>query len=125
MLIYGTTFDTLLHLLRYFGKDTVGRSDVPIGGVERFYSDPFIIFGYRAPSLLVDLVVKAAIGGGVFNMLILGYHAAAFVMVGSGLYEVEAWETDLFKGPLGSESLLDFWGKGWHQIFRVSPPRRR
>lgn len=125
--IYGACFDTLLHLLQRFGHDTVGLSLVPPDGIHRFYTQPYILlprspFAFQAPLLLVDLVVTASIGGGVFTMLIFGYHLMAFLMVGSGVYEVEAWEVDLFHGPLTSDNLLEFWGKGWHQLFRVSDP---
>lgn len=118
-------FDVLLNLLRYFGAGTVGQPHVPSGGVEKFFSAPYILlprtrFAYRAPSLLVDMVVRAFIGGGVYVMLIGGYHVAAAGMVGLGIYEVEAWGVDLFNDPNGAGSVLEFWGKGWHQIFRVS-----
>lgn len=121
---YLLAFDTLLNLLRYFGRENVGLSHVPPGGVDKFFSDPYILlprsrYATRAPDLLVDLCVKAFLGGGVLAMLSGGYHLAAAVMVGCGVYEVEAWEVDLFNGPMAAGSVLEFWGKGWHQVFRV------
>lgn len=123
--IYFLILDISLNLLRQLGSTTVALSNVPTGGVDRFFSQAFIIlprskYAFRAPHLLVNFVVKAFIGNGVVMLLNGGYHLAGAVAVGSGVYAVEAWEPDMFANPLGVGSLLEFWGKGWHQIFRVS-----
>jgi hypothetical protein len=123
--IYLLFLDTSLNLLRQLGSTTIGTYNVPPGGYDKFFSQPFIIlprtkYAFCAPRLLVNFVVKACIGNGVVMLLNGGYHVAGAAAVGSGVYEVEAWESDMFANPLGVGSLLEFWGKGWHQIFRVS-----
>jgi hypothetical protein len=69
---------------------------------------------------VVLLISELCIGIGVWQALSLGYHFFAMLCVGSGLYEVDAWEVNFFDQWWKADSLLELWGRGWHQIFRVS-----
>ncbi|WVO13227.1 hypothetical protein L204_100840 [Cryptococcus depauperatus] len=116
--------DVLLALLREFGSDTIGSNRPVPNALSRFsHENIFIVFpklfgGFRAPWWTVELVSVISVAVCVWLGLSISYHALAAVAIGSGLYETEAWEADLFDNPLNSDSLLDFWGRRWHQFFR-------
>lgn len=51
------------------------------------------------------------------------YHIQAALTIASGLWEPSSWDLDLFFHPWFADSVLDFWGRRWHQILRVSSSR--
>ncbi|WVQ78750.1 hypothetical protein IAT38_000837 [Cryptococcus sp. DSM 104549] len=114
-----------LTLLRDFGSNTIG-SVVPVPNALHKFSHgiTFELFphlpggGFIPPWWLVELVAVMGVAVTVWLALSGGYHAIAALMVGSGLYETEAWEVELFDSPMMADSLLDFWGRRWHQFFR-------
>jgi hypothetical protein len=120
--------DILITLIRTLGWDTVGRSDPPPNAIDRFVHHTTFIFAptdSAIPSWLILFMAQLAVGVGVWQGLVAAYHTFGLVAVGSGLYDVAAWEIDLFNRPWASDSLIDFWGRGWHQLFRVSLARPR
>jgi hypothetical protein len=71
------------------------------------------------PTFLTESVITLAVGTTVWQGLVGGYHLFALIAILAG-WEVESWEVDLMDQPWKSESLLDMWGRRWHQLFRVS-----
>ncbi|WVQ74502.1 hypothetical protein IAR50_004103 [Cryptococcus sp. DSM 104548] len=118
--------DILLSLLRSFGSNSIGSSTPVPNALRRFSGDnTFVLFpklgnGLESPRWATEMAAVIAVALCVWMGLSMGYHAIAGVMVGTGLFEVEAWEIDLFDAPLKADSLLDFWGHRWHQFFRHS-----
>jgi hypothetical protein len=123
---YYLVLDTMLCLLRSLGKSTIGRPDAPPSATHIFIHKnvysllPRSTLSVHVHPWVVLLISELCIGVGVWQALSLGYHFFAMLCVGSGLYEVEAWEVDLFDQWWKADSLLELWGRGWHQIFRVS-----
>ena len=74
------------------------------------------------PSWVAAQIPVTLTGYIVYAGLSWGYRVAALVCVGSGLWDVESWEVDLFDSPWNADSVLQLWGRRWHQLFRVSPP---
>ncbi|WRT65544.1 uncharacterized protein IL334_002489 [Kwoniella shivajii] len=136
-------FDTFLYMIRYFGSNTIG-SNLPVSNaLYRFsHENTFIIFpsihffdledsgqvsgrkqmgmgtGIIAPWYLVEFAVELSVAVGVWLGISAGYHFLGAICVGTGFWETESWEIDLFDNPLKADSLLDFWGRRWHQFFR-------
>ncbi|WVF66882.1 hypothetical protein IAT40_001625 [Kwoniella sp. CBS 6097] len=129
-------FDTFLSLIRDFGSETIG-STLPVhNAFHRFsHENQFVLFPHLdlslgqghghggkglmvAPWWLTELITETAVASGVWLGISAGYHFIGAVLVGTGLWEVESWEVDLFDNPLAADSLLEFWGRRWHQFFR-------
>jgi hypothetical protein len=57
-------------------------------------------------------------------LLLLGiiYHAVATVAIASTIWPSAAWDVDLFDRPFAATSVIDLWGRRWHQVTRVSYP---
>ena len=117
--------DTLLSLEHYTASSTLGNPKGTPHAVATFvrnntiYLFPGTSLQYPAPTILVETVITLAVGTTVWQGLVGGYHIFAFVALLSG-WEVESWEVDLMDEPWKAESLLDMWGRRWHQLFRVS-----
>lgn len=97
----------------------------PVGAVKAYsYSSRFIMFpgvlDIEPYPFLVAYAVQACVPGIICGGLQLGYHLAAVVCLSSTFWEVDSWDVDLFDGPWKAQSLIDLWGKRWHQLFRVS-----
>jgi hypothetical protein len=116
--------DTLLALERYVAADTLGN---PFGRehamttftrLNQIIILPKTPLEMPCPSLLTETVITLAVGTTVWQGLVGGYHLFAFMAILVG-WEVESWEVDLMDQPWKSESLLDMWGRRWHQLFRV------
>lgn len=118
--------DTLLSLEKYTASTTLGNPNGTPNAVNKFVQNNDILLfpgtslQYPAPSFLVETVVTFAVGTTVWQGLVGGYHIFAFFALLMG-WEVESWEVDLMDEPWKAESLLDMWGRRWHQLFRVSP----
>lgn len=117
--------DTLLSLEHYCASTTLGN---PLGthhAVDKFVQNndillfPGTALQFPAPNILVETVITFAVGSTVWQGLVGGYHMFAFLALLVG-WEVESWEVDLMDEPWKAESLLDMWGRRWHQLFRVS-----
>lgn len=121
-----TICDTMLSLLRAYGSDTIGSfTPVPNALYKFSHENTFVVFpkvggGLTAPRWLAELAAVICVAVCVWLALSMAYHFLATIAVGTGLYEAEAWGVDLFDNPLAADSLLDFWGRRWHQFFRVS-----
>lgn len=62
----------------------------------------------------------AALPAAAVVLLSTFYHLAALVTIGTGTLETESWDIDLFGKPWAPTGVLDFWGRQWHQVLRVS-----
>lgn len=71
--------------------------------------------GYVVPPFYVGVVLKAAAPMMIWGMLSGVYHLGAILCIGSGFWEPETWDTDMFDAPFRSTSLRDLWGRRWHQ----------
>ncbi|ORY23420.1 hypothetical protein BCR39DRAFT_549199 [Naematelia encephala] len=123
MVIHYIVLDTLLVLLRQWGSETIGNLHGCPNSIPKFLSSNTFYFfpgtlNILAPKMLVLIVMLLSLAIGVWQGLLLGYHSFALVAVGSGVYEVEAWEVDFMDAPWKGDSLLDLWGRRWHQLFR-------
>ncbi|OCF34666.1 hypothetical protein I316_03709 [Kwoniella heveanensis BCC8398] len=120
-------FDTFLSLVRDFGADTIGSTSPVPNAFYRFsHENRFVLFPRLnlgkglmvAPWWLTEIFAEVGVASGVWLGIAAGYHFLGAILVGSGLWEVESWEVDLFDNPLAADSLLEFWGRRWHQFFR-------
>jgi hypothetical protein len=126
MVIYYTVFDTLMALLWHVGGSTIADPHGRPGAVQTFLdSSHFVMLPKLAhplpvPTALVVVIIELSIATAVWQAISMGYHTVALMAVASGLWETEAWEVDIFDAPWKADSILDMWGRRWHQIFRVS-----
>ena len=124
--VYYTVFDTLMALLWHFGGSTIANPSGMVGAVDSFLdTSRFVLFPHSAwstkvPTLVVAIIIELSIAGAVWQAISMGYHTFAMVAVGSGIWEVEAWEVDIYDSPWKGDSILNMWGRRWHQLFRVS-----
>ncbi|EKD03233.1 hypothetical protein A1Q2_02454 [Trichosporon asahii var. asahii CBS 8904] len=63
--------------------------------------------GYVVPPFYVGVVLKAAAPMMIWGMLSGVYHLGAILCIGSGFWEPETWDTDMFDAPFRSTSLRD------------------
>jgi hypothetical protein len=124
--------DFLITLERHVASDTLGNPYGVRNAMKTFSTMNRILilpgtpFEHTCPRLLTETVVTLAVGSTVWQGLVGGYHLFAALAILAG-WEVESWEVDLMNQPWKADSLLDMWGRRWHQLFRVShipyPPR--
>lgn len=117
----------------YVGLDTcfsiMRRGDPvfqqPYGGtnvLDTFiYGNTFIaapgVLDVPVPNGVVKVVIELAILAAVWMAFEGLYQLFAAVHVALGA-PVKAWDPNLFGSPWKSDSLIDLWGKRWHQTFR-------
>jgi len=124
-------FDTMLALLWKFGGSTIANATGTPNALQAFVDrTSFVLFPrsaspIRVPTLAVEIVVELSLAAAIWQAISSAYHALAALLVGAGLWEVQSWEVDLFDAPWKADSILDLWGRRWHQIFRVSLPLPR
>ena len=116
--------DTLLILLRHFGPDTVGNPNGHPNALSIFVSSkPYILFPryypLHPPPWVIEVIAEFSLAVGLWQGISWGYHFFALCAVGSGLWETESWEVDMFDAPWNADSLLDLWGRRWHQVSGV------
>jgi len=126
-LVHYITIDTLMGLIDLFGEGTIANPHYTPNSIPTFINTHTFtllphFYPLTPPTWVIWSVVELSVAAGVWQGISWGYHFFGFLGVGSGLYEVEAWEIDHFDAPWKADSLLDMWGKRWHQMFRVSPP---
>lgn len=118
--------DTMLAVLRRIGPDTLAavHASTQPGLFAQFLNTT----GFRVlPALLdwkttpfaVEFATQCCVPIIIWQALSAGYHVAAALALGTGLWEVQSWDVDLFDAPWKADSLIDLWGKRWHQLFRV------
>ena len=119
------TLDTLLVLLARFGSSTIalpgGRADALatfLDGTD-FVFLPRLDSPLAVPRFAVEVITITSVGIAVYVGLQMAYHLLAVAFVGSGIWEVESFEVDFMDSPWKADSLLDLWGRRWHQLFRV------
>jgi hypothetical protein len=123
-IIHYIATDILMTLI-WLATDTIGNPNPVEGSMTKLVeSYGFVLlplhFPTLAPNWLIFIMVELGVGAYVWQAISCGYHFFAALAVGLGIYEVEAWEIDHFDAPWKADSLLDMWGKRWHQMFRVS-----
>ena len=123
---YYFVFDLLLTLMYTYGSDTIANAVGIPNSVYLFsHTKKFIILPRTpmeavVPWWFIELFVELGVGTVVWLALAEGYHATAFLTIASGWWEPDSWEVDLFFAPWKADSILDLWGRRWHQLFRVS-----
>lgn len=119
------TVDTLLVLLWRFGSTTIASPGGQTNAFATFLDNSHFVFlpqlqhPIPIPRLAVEVVFISAVGMFVYIGLQMMYHLLAVVLVGSGIWEVESFDVDFMDSPWKADSLLDLWGRRWHQFFRV------
>ncbi|KAL1408011.1 hypothetical protein Q8F55_004808 [Vanrija albida] len=83
----------------------------------QLYLLPSLLPPIPLPRALLQAGIAAAIGAGTWLVLSWPYHLLGAAAIGLGVYEADSFP-DLFANPFGASSLLDFWGRRWHQNFR-------
>ena len=121
-----TAIDFTLSLMWQFGAaqlcDPRGREN----SIKAFLdASTFVLFPRSSspipiPRVVVEVGVELGVACGVWQAISWLYHLAAALLVGSGLWESQSWELDIFDKPWKADSILDMWGRRWHQLFRVS-----
>lgn len=116
--------DTFLSLLRFYGHTTISLPRAQAGALHAFtHKQQFVLlpafFPVEVPPALVRIGMVFFVGAGIWKGLEMGWHAAAVLALSTGLWEPESWDVPLFSAPWRADSLLDFWGRRWHQVFRV------
>ncbi|EIW69062.1 hypothetical protein TREMEDRAFT_15322, partial [Tremella mesenterica DSM 1558] len=119
-----TINDFLLTLLQVYGSNSIADPHGCPNALYKFSHEhkfqvfPYTPFSFNSPVWLVELSMELSVGLAVYLGLSQGYHFLAALAVGSGMWETESWEVDLFDSPWKADSVLDLWGKRWHQLFR-------
>ncbi|KAL7419604.1 hypothetical protein Q5752_005516 [Cryptotrichosporon argae] len=116
--------DGLLALLRLTGGDTLGRTGYTPNAFAAFsHSHRFTILpsgiNYEAPHWLVELTAEASVPVVIWAALHTGYHIFGALALASGVYEVDAWEVDLMGNVFRADSIMDLWGRKWHQLMSL------
>ncbi|CAK9783403.1 hypothetical protein CC85DRAFT_90840 [Cutaneotrichosporon oleaginosum] len=115
--------DTFLAFLRHTGPELVPGG---AGTLERFVRHtpftalPDLLGGrvaFRVPPGLLAVCIEACVPIVIWQGLNLGYHVFAVVFLCAG-WEVQSWDVDLFDAPWRADSIIDLWGRRWHQVFR-------
>jgi hypothetical protein len=85
------------------------------------YANRFIympgMLDWEIPQRAVEMLVQLAILAVIWMAFEGLYQLFAAVHVALGA-PVKAWDPNLFGSPWMSDSLIDLWGKRWHQTFR-------
>lgn len=118
--------DALLAIQKLLGPDTLGNPHGLPGALHKFsHSHPVAILphlpflSFVAPPWAVEMGIVAGLATGLSAGVSGAYHLLAAGALALG-WEVESWEVDMMDSPLMGTSLLDVWGRRWHQLFRVS-----
>lgn len=119
-----------------FAFQTVGRKGIgsPSGGSIYESADSVVrLVQQHVPSLINSshattttwfirqlhiIFVHFATGMAFYQGLCLGYHLAALGGLGLLRQDAGQWPR-LMKAPLAADSLLQFWGKRWHQVRQI------
>ncbi|TXT04280.1 hypothetical protein VHUM_04278 [Vanrija humicola] len=122
-LVHYVVLDTMLALLRLVGPDTLGTPHGTRNVLDKFVNSTRItalpgFLGWVVPSGGVRFLTELCVPLAIWQALSCGYHALATACIGSGLWEVQSWDVDLFDSPWRADSIIDLWGKRWHQMFR-------
>lgn len=116
--------DTIQALFLALAPNTIGSpSPFPRGKVDtllstQLYLLPSVLPPIPVPTILLQAGIAASIGAGTWLVLSWPYHLLATFSILLGIYEPDAFDPNLFSNPFGATSLLDFWGRRWHQNFR-------
>lgn len=113
--------DTLLALLSLVGPDTLGVPQGTRNVLDKFIASTKItvlpgILDWVLPAGGVRFSTELCVPLVIWQSLSCGYHCLALACVGSGFWEVQSWDVDLFDAPWRADSIIDLWGKRWHQV---------
>lgn len=122
--------DALLAVQRLLGPTTLGNPHGMPGALHTFSHTNTLAVLPHVPSLsfvvpprAVEMGIVAGLATGLSAGVSGVYHLFAVGALALG-WEVESWEPDMMDSPLMGTSLLDVWGRRWHQLFRVSSLQR-
>jgi len=122
--------DALSTHIRIMGHDTIFRPGGMPGVAEAFASRagisvlPMLRIPLEVPLFVINILGELVIPAFVCLWIALIYHAAAILALVSTIWEPAAWDVDLFDSPFCPTSLIDLWGKRWHQVLRVGTSAR-
>jgi len=126
-LVHYVVLDTLLALLRRTGPNTlaVTATQTQPGLFHKFVSQTGVrvlpgVLDWDVHPFLVEFWTQCCVPIVIWQALSGGFHVVAALTLSTGLWEVRSWDVDLFDAPWKADSLIDLWGKRWHQLFRVS-----
>lgn len=112
--------------LRVMGHDTIQLAGGMPGVVDAFTSRvgirllPLLPINVEVPSFMLAILAELVIPTVVCLWIAIVFHAAATIAVASTFWEPASWDVDMFDAPFLATSLIDGWGKRWHQVLRVS-----
>lgn len=124
-----TIMDTVFSLTRAIGPHAIA----PPGGLPLIEKYGHIMAGWLAesegvlfpstlrlplPKWLMSTFMELIPPLAIWGFLSVWYHFVAFLCIASGYWEPEVWDIDVFDAPLKSTSLMQLWGRRWHQVFR-------
>ncbi|BEI98086.1 hypothetical protein CcaverHIS631_0303850 [Cutaneotrichosporon cavernicola] len=115
--------DTFLAFLHHTGLELSpgGRGTLERYVLQsRFIALPDMLGGrlaHHVPPGILTICIEACVPIVIWQGLNLGYHVAAVIFLCAG-WEVESWNVDLFDAPWRADSIIDLWGRRWHQLFR-------
>lgn len=119
-----TVLDAAFSLIRQMAPDTLAHGAV--GGesaLKRFLDTtriellPRAGLGIVVPRVVVAFCVLSCVASAVYWGISVCYHGAAVAFLALG-WEISAWDVDVFDQPWKAESVIDLWGRRWHQLFR-------
>lgn len=123
------SYTALLYITIDFTFSLMRRMDPifqqPYGGtgvVLTLASHTFTLFpgtplAFPLPKAVVIVLIEAAIGAIVWVTFEGLYHLFAAFHIALG-WPIDAWDANMFGAPWRADSLIDLWGKRWHQTFR-------
>lgn len=72
-------------------------------------------FAFQVPPGLLATCIEISVPIVIWQGLNFGYHAFATAFLIAG-WEVQSWDVDLFDAPWRADSIIDLWGRRWHQV---------
>lgn len=123
-LFFYTVLDTAFSLIRHMAPNTLAYGALNgESALKRFLDStsieilPQLHTGIIVPRLVVAFCVLSCVASAVYWGISVCYHGAAVLFLALG-WEISAWDVDVFDQPWKAESVIDLWGRRWHQLFR-------
>lgn len=116
-----SVLDTFLVILRRTAQDlNKGGEGVleKYALAAKFVGLPGVLDGrfvFNVPPGLLAICVEISVPIVIWQGLNFGYHVFAILALCGG-WEVQSWDVDLFDAPWRADSLIDLWGRRWHQV---------
>lgn len=115
--------DIVSALVRELARSTLLRAGGGEGVVNAFVTDlgrrVHHYCGLHLPAVIGKALAILLIPTNVCLWIGLVYHFVAAVTIASTLWPVASWDVDVFDSPFLGDSVIDLWGRRWHQVLRV------